>query len=429
MKKRRIFFGLWATVSMAAMLAACSSGDSGPDPDPGPGPAPEVDYHFDIFMTVGKHGGMNQGEGTIVKSVSELTAGAAAIDIRNDGVEFRSPDNVYSMEAIVNGKYYYQVPNSEDRFTKLQVVGNSVRVIQEQPFVTNTYRVRGYTHAWLDDNTLLIMAANGTADKITWTKLNAADMRILAEGTLALPLPEGATVFNATGILTYNQQAGKLYYFYFGKDKAGRTGKATSKFLTAVIDPATLAVESNKVNALAGEMAGSAYGELMQSCVMYDEGGNLYLAAFSDANDMEQGHLLRIARGATDFEAAYEGFPEADGKLLTVQYLGGGKALVYVRRDALGTAIDSYSHYYAIVDLATGARERLKYNGLEIPYSGGRFAQRTVVVDGKAYIGVNTADSNPCIYIYDIATGSVEKGVEIAEGYFFDMLRVLKNDD
>ncbi len=429
MKKLRFLFGLLAVASMTVGFNACSKSGSDPDPDPDPGPIEEADYHFDIFMTVGKHGGMNQGEGTIVKSVNELTAGAQTIDIINDGVEFRSPDNVYSMEAIVNGKYYYQVPNSEDRFTKLQVVGNSVRVIQEQPFVTNTYKVRGYTHAWLDENTLLIMAANGTADKIIWTKLNAADLRILAEGTLALPLPEGAAVFTASGILTCNQQADKLYYFYFGKDKAGRTGKATSNFLTAVIDPATMAVENNRVNTLAGEMAGSAYGELMQNCVMYDEGGNLYLAAFSDANDMEQGHLLRIARGAADFEAAYEGFPEADGKLLTVQYLGGGKALVYARNDAAGTAIDSYSHYYAIVDLTTGARERLKYNGVEIPYSGGRFAQRTVVVDGKAYIGVNTADSNPCIYIYDIATGSVEKGAEIAEGYFFDMLRVLKNDD
>ena len=425
MRKLQFLFGMLAVLSMAAVFNACSKPNDGPDDGSDP---TKVDYHFDIFMTVGKHGGMNQGNGTIVKSVDSLRAAAAPIDIKNDGVEFRSADNVYSMEAITNGKYYYQVPNSEDRFTKLQVVGNSVKVIQEQRFVKNTFKVRGYTHAWLDDNTLLIMSANGSANEIIWTKLNADDMRILAEGTLALPLPEGATVFTASGILTHNQQAGKLYYFYFGKDKAGRTGKATSKFLTAVINPATMAVESNKVNTLADEMAGSAYGELMQNCVMYDESGNLHLATFSDANNMEQGHLLRIAKGGTDFEPAWEGYPNADGKLLTVQYLGSGKALVYARNDASGTTIDSYSHYYAIVNLATGARERLKYNGTEIPYSGGRFAQRTVVIDGKAYIGVNTQESNPCIYIYDIATGKVEKGAEIAEGYFFDMLRVVKND-
>ncbi len=425
MKKIKFLFGMFTVITTTLFFNACSK-DNGPDPDPNPTVA---DYHFDIFMTVGKHGGMNQGDGTIVKSVDTLTAGTTMIDGQNDGVEFRSGSNVYSMETIVQGKYYYQVPGSEDRFTKLQVVGNSINVIQEQPFVQNTYKVRSYTHAWLDEKTLVIMAANGAANQIIWTKLNADNMSILAEGTLNLPLPEGATVFNASGILTYNKEAGKLYYFYFGKNKSGRGGVATSKFLVAVINPSTMAVESKKVNTLAGEMAGSAYGELMQNCVMYDENGHLYLSTFSDANSMEEGHLLRIRKGETDFEANYEGYPGADGKLLTVQYLGGGKALVYARNDASGTAIDSYSHYYSIINLNTGARERLKYNGQEIAYSGGRFAQRTVVIDGKAYIGVNTADSNPCIYIYDIASGSVKKGAEIAEGYYFDMLRVVKNNE
>jgi hypothetical protein len=415
---------MFMVITMAMLFNACSD-DPGKEPDPEPVVA---DYHFDIFMTVGKHGGMNQGDGTIVKSVDALTADKPMIDIKNDGVEFKSADNTYSMEAIVKGKYYYQVPNSADRFTKLQVVGNTIKVIQEQKFVQNTYKVRSYTHAWLDDNTLIIMAASGDVKTILWTKLSADDMKIIAEGTLDLPLPEGAAVFTTSGILTYSKEADKLYYFYYGKDKASR-GTATSNFLTAVINPATMAVESKKVNTLAGEMAGSAYGELMQSSVMYDESGNLYLAAFSDANDMEQGHLLRIRKGGTDFESGYEGYPDADGKLLTVQNLGNGKALVYARNDASGTTIDSYSHYYAIVDLNTKARERLKYNGVEIPYSSGRFSQRSVVVDGKAYIGVNTKDANPCIYIYDIATGTVEKGVDIAEGYYFDMLRVLKNDE
>ncbi len=426
MKKLNFLFSILMVMVMTVLFSACSDdNNSTPTPDP----EPELsDYHFDIFMTVGKHGGMNQGDGTIVKSINALTADKGVIDIKNDGVEFRSADNTYSMEVIVKGKYYYQVPSSNDRFTKLQVVGNSVKVVQEQKFVKNTYKVRSYTHAWLDDNTLIIMAANGDASKIIWTKISANDMRIIDEGTLDMPLPTGAKVFTASGILTYNEKAGKLYYFYFGKDKSGRGGVATSNFLTAVINPSTMAVESNKVNTLAGEMAGSAYGELMQNCVMYDADGNLYLATFTDTNDIEMGHLLRIKKGESDFDSSYEGYPNADGKLLTIQNLGNGKSLVYARNDASGTAIDSYSHYYSIVNIATGAKERLSYNGQEIPYSGGRFAQRTVVVNGKAYIGVNTENSKPCIYIYDIATGKVEKGAEIAEGYFFDMLRVVEND-
>ena len=109
-----------------------------------------------------------------------------------------------------------------------------------------------------------------------------------------------------------------------------------------------------------------------------------------------------------------------------MEYLGNGKVLGYAREDALGTSIDSYSHYYTIIDLNSKTNTPIRCNGAQLPYSGGRFSQRTAVVNGKAYIGVNPENSNPCIYIYDIATGNTVKGVEIAEGYYFEQIRVLE---
>ena len=122
---------------------------------------------------------------------------------------------------------------------------------------------------------------------------------------------------------------------------------------------------------------------------------------------------------------------------MTVQYLGDNKALVYARNEkgdpsvAAGKkpGIDAYAHYYAIIDLATGAKTRLSYDGKEIAYSGGRFSQRTAIFNNKAYIGVNTKeDANAIIYIYDIKTGTVEKGAEVQGKFYFDMIRVVEND-
>ena len=87
---------------------------------------------------------------------------------------------------------------------------------------------------------------------------------------------------------------------------------------------------------------------------------------------------------------------------------------------------DTYSLYYSIVDLKTGKRSRLACDGNEVGYSSGRFSQRSVVLNGKAYIGVNT-ETSTCIYIYDVATGVTEKGADIAQGYYFDVLRVVEN--
>ncbi len=429
---KKIRFSLLAFMAAVTVFSFTACSDDKPEPTPDVPTIDEGKYHFDLFVTVDKHGGMSSKNTTIVNSTASLAADKGVITIKREGAEL----NDFSMESISKGKYYYQIPSTADRFVKYQIKNNSVQTVKERPFKTNTYKVRSYTHAWLNDNTLVIMSANGKADKIIWTKLNTDDMSILGEGTLELSLPastlegEETKKFTTSGILTYNEKAGKLYYFYFGKNGAsGASGKATTNFYTAVLNPETMAVESNKMNTKAHEMAGSAYGELMQNCVMYDENGNLYLAAFNRAEKVEEGCLLRIKKGESDIDPTYNGYKNTEGKLLTVQYLGGNKALAYVRNDSQGTKIDSYSHYYAIVNLSTGQSERLKYNGKEIAYSGGRFSQRSVIFNNKAYIGVNTKDdANSIIYIYDIKTGSVEKGAEVDGSFFFDMIRVIENN-
>ena len=107
MKKLNLLFGILMVIAMTISFSACSDNND-PTPDPDPDPQPELsDYHFDIFMTIGKHhGGMNQGEGTIVKSVNSLTADMGVIDIKKDGVEFIGENNTYSMENILKGKFH-----------------------------------------------------------------------------------------------------------------------------------------------------------------------------------------------------------------------------------------------------------------------------------------------------------------------------------
>ena len=105
-----------------------------------------------------------------------------------------------------------------------------------------------------------------------------------------------------------------------------------------------------------------------------------------------------------------------------------GKAFAYSRTDSEGTSIDSYSHYYSVIDLKNCTSTRLTFNGKQLPYSGGRFSQRSVVVNGKVYFGINAEnETNSQIYIYDALTGEVTKGAEVDGSHFFDMIRVIKN--
>lgn len=399
---------------------------------------PEVfaPHHFDLTVTVGKQGGMGRDVTTIMQSRETLDAGAV-VDFKNMGAEINAD---YSMEAIVKGKYYYQVPVSADRFVKLQFVGNKMQVVQAQPFRENTYNTRQYCHAWTSDNTLVIMAANGDKDAIVWTKINTDDMSIISEGTLSLKVAEGWDSFTTSGILAYRESDDKLFYFYYNKKGSGRSAKNEEFFHIAVINASTMAVEQDIVNTEANEMAGSAYGELLQQTTFFDEKGNLYLTAFSDTEIGEEGKLLRISNGKFNFDAGYNGFPQSDGKLLTTQYLGNGKVFTYSRNDALtepdgkggtrkATQIDSYSHYYSIVDLNANTRTRMAFNGTDIDYSSGRFSQRSAYDRStkKVYFGVNTEKAQPCVYVYDVATGTVSKGVDVAEGYYFEQIRIVED--
>ena len=384
-----------------------------------------VKLHYDLTVTVGNHGGMNKDKSHITLSLDSLTATPQPINFEGRGAEITD----YSMECIYNGKYMYQVPVSSDRFSKLQFKDNKLQVVQEQKFADNTYKVRNYTHVWMKD-TLLVLSTDGEHKKVIWTKLNANNMTIISEGELTISVAEGYNVLTTSGVAAYRQSDNKVFYFYYNKQETSGSKKTTNEpfFRIAVINPATMAVEQEIVNKEAAQTTGSAYGELLQQTVFFDEDDNLYLSAFSTVSKVNLGQLLRIKKGEFDFEAGYNAFPGAKGKLLTVQYLGGGKALAYAGDASVGTSINDVAYYYTIIDLNAKTDTRLAYNGEEIGLSSGSFSQRSAInaKENKAYIGVNTADEQ-AIYIYDIKTGTVTKGATIAPGYYFDQIRIIED--
>ena len=433
--KRLLFVLTVSMVSMMMMAVSCHE----PEPEPEPEPVVLKDYNFDLFVCAVKHGGMSQNKnGTYVRSVPDLTADQPTVVFSGKGIDITQD---YTLESITRCKYYYQVPQrATGGFVKFHIERNaageeSIVEDAEVPFKDNVYSARKYTHAWINDSTTLVIV--GTADKATkiiWSKLNESNLAVQSEGTFDISLPTGYNAFSTAGLLTYRKSDGKLYYFYLAKPAAGQSDAATSVTYIAVIDPATMKVESNTAvpGDIMEETAGSAYGELMQNMIMYDEADNLYVAGLRTIDGKEMGILRRIPMGQKTFDASWNGFPNPEGKLLTVQYLGNGKALAYSRDEALGTKIDSKSHFYTIINLANGSRERVKFNGKDLQYCGGRFSQRTAIANGKAYIGVGgevegeAEETNPAIYIYDCKTGVVEKGVELSKGFCFDIIRAME---
>ena len=421
MKKFKFLLLSFMALFIAFGMTSCSKDD---DPKQEDDPTIIQDYHFDLWVALDRHGGMGRDVQTLVRSLNSLEAGQPEITFQGQGTEVNS---ILSLETILKGAYYYQVPVSGDRFAKYTIKDNQIQVVKERRFQTNTYSTRKYTHAWINDNTLVIMAANGDASKIIWTKLNADDMTIIDEGTLDVKMPEGGELFTTSGILTYRASDNKLFYFYYAKTGKAFGGKRVTPMMTAVINPANMAVESDKPCFLDCEMVGTAYGELLQTTTFIDGNNNLYIACVTDdADGNEHSHLLKIPANSTSFDQSYDGFT-ADGKLISVMYVGNNKVVAYAREDKIGTKIDDFSHYYTVLDVISKTSTPITFNGQRLAYSSGRFSSRMAYVNHKAYIGVDAEGQKPQIYIYDVATGQTSLGATMASGYYFEQIRVVED--
>ena len=421
MRKIKFLLLSFMALFIAIGMTSCSNED---EPKQDEDPTIIQDYHFDLWVALDRHGGMGRDVQTLVRSVNSLDADQPEITFQGQGTEVNS---ILSLETILRGSYYYQVPVSGDRFAKYTISDNRIQVVKERRFQTNTYSTRKYTHAWIDDNTLIIMASNGDGSKIVWTKLNADDMTIIAEGNLDVKMPEGGEIYTTSGILNYRASDNKLFYFYYAKT-GGARGKRVTPMMTAVINPATMAVESDTPCFLDCEMVGTAYGELLQTTTFIDGNNNLYIACVTDdADGNEHSHLLKIPANSTSFDQNYDGFT-SEGKLISVMYLGDNKVMAYAREDKLGTGIDAFSHYYTVIDVVSKVSAPVTYNGQRLAYSSGRFSSRMAYVNHKAYIGVDAEGQKPQIYIYDVASSQTALGATMASGYYFEQIRVVEDE-
>ena len=85
--------------------------------------------------------------------------------------------------------------------------------------------------------------------------------------------------------------------------------------------------------------------------MFFDDEENLYLACNSRIPDSEKstcqyGRLLRIKKGELDFDKSYEGYKNYTGKLVTVDYVGNNKAILYIQ-DPQHTGTSSNNALYA----------------------------------------------------------------------------------
>ena len=131
MKKLSMFQAAMAALTLAFTFTACDDDDDDKKVDE---EVTKTEYHYDLTVTVGKHGGMASQETHLTMSVNSLANPDSVISFKGNGIEITD----YTIESIYDAKYMYQVPTSGDRFAKLQIKDNQLVVVRERPFANNT---------------------------------------------------------------------------------------------------------------------------------------------------------------------------------------------------------------------------------------------------------------------------------------------------
>ncbi len=458
MRKEKMISAALTALVVAGGVSSCSD-DSNDTPQVKT--ETSADCHLDLLVSVGATTGMSSTgvKGTYIRSVSLESIEDSTYEVSYVGLGADMAE--YDTEAIIKGAYYYEAaPKSNTWYGKYQVSNTGVTTIARRSFGEAVFQARKYTHAWVSDDELVFIGSNVAAGSgmlptqdglnyIYWSRIKDHGSRLSLEDEGILDLTsatykftgDSVTSFSTSGLAQYRKSDDMIIYAF--------TNKAVSEkaMYVAFVNASTMQIVNVYHETRVQEMSGTAFGELQQDKMFFDDDENLYISCGTQIpgtskTTQQYGSLVRINKGEYETDQNWIGMNTTDyGKILTAEYIGDNKCVLYVQDPAKAGLISSndiytkdswgqnnFNSFYYVYDLKTGEYEEVKYEGQSLPASCGSFTDRVCYLNGKVYIGVNSDESvaTPRVYVYDVATKSLTKGAKIEGGYYFDRMSVVE---
>ncbi|OCA69051.1 hypothetical protein BBI01_17725 [Chryseobacterium artocarpi] len=331
-------------------------------------------------------------------ATNDLTKGE--MDITKEGDEINSK-GTYSY--IVKNGFIYNYKTDQGVFKKFKYTQDRLTTVKEVPY---TYISDISSFVWTDDNTLVLVGETGDGQHIRYTVFNATDLSVIRQGEIEgfQPFPD-AYHFYTIGSMTYMN--GEIYFQYSFRD-----GKWLNPpyYNLAVIDYKTFKVKSSvSDNRSSGVANGSPY---FKTAFTKDKEAFYYTCFPRVGAGSNKIYLFRTLKGATAPDPGYQiNLTDIVGNKsleTVIDYIGDNKMVVLYRDPALG---DAYNGRYAIIDIETRQLVRVldELPGDE-PYEQSIFVQNK-----KLYIALNSNKGENFVWIYDIQTDKITKGMKLPD--------------
>lgn len=380
--------------SIFLLLACLSIISCEREPGSGGSESGEKDYQYFLLSALGSW------PNTVhyMTATNDLTNGE--MDITKEGDEINSK-GTYSY--IVKNGFIYNYKTDQGIFKKFKYTQDRLTTVKEVPF---TYISDISSYVWIDANTLVIVGETGDGQHIRYTVFNTSDLSIIRQGEIEgfQPFPT-AYNFYSPGAMTYID--GHIYLQY-----SFRNGKwiTPDYYNFAVIDYKNFKVINSVTDS---RSSGVANGSPYFKTTFTKDNEAFYYTCFPRVGaGSNKIYLFRALKGATSPDPGYQ-INLTDlvgGKSLetVIEYMGDNKMVVLYRDPALGNA---YNGRYAIIDIETKQVVRVldELPGDE-PYEQGMFVRNK-----KLYIAVNANKGGNYVWIYDLQTDKISKGMKLPD--------------
>jgi len=266
---------------------------------------------------------------------------------------------------------------------------------------------------WINDETLIVWNGITSAPNnvMTYSIVNVSNMTVTKTGNLSFSgLAAGDKAIYLSGCILRN---GRLYLPYAVYNSDWTSTEVS--YLASVDYPtmSNLSISTDTRSAYAG-----SFSAVIPSTALLN--GDIYMLTNTGdrwgVTPNKPSAVYRIKAGANTFDTSYffdlSAISSGNREFYGFWDLGNGKAITRLgRTDLLKTFQDYFStdvFEYYLVDVV--AKTKTKLN---LPLSKVVHASPVLVENGKAYIAVASSTSGNFVYTYDIASGSLTKGLEI----------------
>jgi hypothetical protein len=326
-------------------------------------------------------------------------------------------------DLIAKDGFYYRLNRKKASFIKYTATEQTMKEVATAPL--ENFAIDNYY--WLNKDSLLLTGLNTTDfSQVKYAIIKTDDMKVLTIGDLAIPRPFGKYTSISTGFTELKNKQLFVGYTYHQRLSSYDYTTSDTTYLALFNYPQMTKIRIDK------DVRSTYPGgtNMVQPYSFNDEKGNYYFMtcpgiALGNRADISTG-IFRINAGEDALDKNY--FFNISGSVINnhaygIWYLGGKQAIIRTeRKDLFKGLSDHYStaHFeFYLIDLAT----QKVIKKLELPLDKGTRRACVIVSGEMAYISVNSTKEGNYIWLYNIKTRNLKKGLQLAGDTDF-MMRI-----